>query len=1023
MSSMKGYTCWHPETARAVINPMAEHIPPGLFRAVHSDWPLRVDMPRGRSASDLDRDAMPINAPEAFLEGFLTRPEGSFAVILGETGSGKSHLVHWIGASISQRDNRHVIIVKKSRTNLRSILAQLIEALPEGPEREEFEDRLRRAASAHTTRDAQRRQLLFDLAEVIREQELPDDIHPAERKLRETLPDLFGDPEIRGKHYGEKSIIAILADHVFGASGLGTEQDVRQEFTAKDFPEMGRILNDASAQGRAAIAAIEELQDHDLPVDLHVKIVNKALEQAIPRSLNFSGDQVEELMVALREYLHREGKELVLLIEEFVKMQGIDRALLNVLTTQGGAGQGGQPQCVLRSAIAVTTGFLSNMPETAYARASHIVDMDHTSGQGGENRVTPETVAAFAAPYLNAVRMGGDEVEAWGVGAEIGERAPSHCDACPHREPCHSGFGAQEGYGLYPFTPQALYTMAARVMSEMPDVFVPRELLGKVLKIILGDHHDDIAGGTYPGRQILRDIPGRNQLDPAEQGTLRSADRESSPRWISAIELYGDGRTIRNLPETVHEAFALPAMPGGQTAPAPEQSEKKPVEKDTPTPPSEPAQSREDQRLTRWVNDNADLDKETVKRLRDQLHSVIVNRVDWNGLGLLQSSFTDTFKQHHIKFEGHSEGRAGQFSLVIGRDADTAQALQGLLKAEKGNWNFPGGTQALGKLLDCLERWQADLVAQFRIWARPSAEWCQATAAVELLTLDAALSGALVSQPTVVQTVKGAFSGKRSESEAFTDEVRDLRRLLATGTTKTTGRLDMRADLTKTAQALLGATKGNSAAKILDGGRLRRIVRALRDRGWTLNQTPPENNKTHIARVYSTAAPLLAPALETEAKARRTWLDAFETRFGTDTEPKQIIEEAKVLAEEVGADGLLVGQTRSKLVAAGEAVRPQPQKALLEAMRAARAIDVPAQDPPCLGRSDAAHARAMDALSEAISACLDAVDDALEQAKRRDSTEMQKIRDSRQKIDAALATLDDDLAALSHVPEAANDAA
>ena len=44
---MRNHLCWDPGSVRRVINPFAEHITDGQFRAVHSDWDLKVCPPVG----------------------------------------------------------------------------------------------------------------------------------------------------------------------------------------------------------------------------------------------------------------------------------------------------------------------------------------------------------------------------------------------------------------------------------------------------------------------------------------------------------------------------------------------------------------------------------------------------------------------------------------------------------------------------------------------------------------------------------------------------------------------------------------------------------------------------------------------------------------------------------------------------------------------------------------------------------------------------------------------------------------
>ena len=72
-------------------------------------------------------------------------------------------------------------------------------------------------------------------------------------------------------------------------------------------------------------------------------------------------------MARLRMHLKTQNRELVLLVEEFARLQGIDRALLQAITAHGD-----DRQCKMRSAVAVSTGFFESVAETAYIAARPI---------------------------------------------------------------------------------------------------------------------------------------------------------------------------------------------------------------------------------------------------------------------------------------------------------------------------------------------------------------------------------------------------------------------------------------------------------------------------------------------------------------------------------------------------------------------------------------------------------------------------------------------------------------------------
>src|SRR5690606_24645956 len=202
----------------------------------------------------------------------------------------------------------------------------------------------------------------------------------------------------------------------------------------------------ATELAKGAIQLIELDQAANLPIA--IGIINRNLDKAVARTLSFSGDRVEELMAQLRMYLKDQGRELVLLVEEFARLQGIDRALLQAITSHGD-----ERQCRMRTAIAVTTGFFASVAETAYMRTTHIVDMNRSAGRAGGQNVTTASLSQFASRYLNAVRLGLSGIDRWNETARPGEEPPSHCSTCPYQGECHATFGAVDGYGLYPFTP------------------------------------------------------------------------------------------------------------------------------------------------------------------------------------------------------------------------------------------------------------------------------------------------------------------------------------------------------------------------------------------------------------------------------------------------------------------------------------------------------------------------------------------------------------------------------------------
>ena len=156
---MRNYMCWDPGTVRQVINPFAEHIPDSLFRAIHSDWDLAVSPPVGKSFQEITETAWSQLTPSEFLADFLREErQHALAAILGETGSGKSHLVHWMRLNIKPDEKRIVLVVPKSGTSLRAIVKMIIDELPKNKQ-QSFLDTLQSAGDGSQSRNDQKQQL------------------------------------------------------------------------------------------------------------------------------------------------------------------------------------------------------------------------------------------------------------------------------------------------------------------------------------------------------------------------------------------------------------------------------------------------------------------------------------------------------------------------------------------------------------------------------------------------------------------------------------------------------------------------------------------------------------------------------------------------------------------------------------------------------------------------------------------------------------------------------------------------
>ena len=985
---MRNYVCWAPDRVREVINPFAEHIPDSLFQAVHSDWDLEITPPVGTSFQQIGEAAWTRFTPADFLQDFFRQDrQHSLAVILGNTGSGKSHLVHWMRLHIREDASRMVLVVRKSGTSLRAIVREIIERLP-AEEQRSFLEIFESAGDGTITPDGRKHELLNHLAQAIRDDALGRKAGEVEEALLDSLPHLLQDPYMRKEHFlRDGGVVGEIVNHIFAESNAKDRPDRRRMFTTDDLSFGGMDFVNAAKLARDAIQILELAPAENFPAA--VAIINRNLDRAVARTLSFSSDKVEELMTRLRTYLKATGRELVLLVEEFARLQGIDRALLNAITSQGD-----ERMCRMRTALAVTTGFFASVAETAYMRTTHIVDMDRSAGRVQGDLVSRRSLAEFVARYLNAVRLGRDRIQSWSGSAEPSDAAPSRCGDCVHVKTCHATFGQSDGYGLYPFTEQALWNAASRMDPALPKALNPRILQNDVLAEVLDNCAPAISTGQYPPGRLLQKLDGVRGLSLADQTTLMRRDPQEAERWMALLEIYDGSGRIMNLPAELREAFSVPAIP--------EAAEGRPTSNEDRQPgPATPTRNADDIAIEAWIRGEF-LDQRVASKLREPIYSAVVDAIDWDMLGVASSSVAGkgrAFQQRNIGFVRQSTGAGGYVQIALEVDADprTGLALQGLLAAGRNQfrWDFEGGDRALAAFLDCVERWSEDVAARIRVLGTGEGGWDRASAALQLLCVGAAVGGRVKADATAADLIDAAFGNWPEEAAASSPGLRAVYARIRR----------RREDLTTAARARMSSMKGGRAGSMLDARKVVAVVRALRSAKWRLPLLAPESESHEITELYRVVARELPGTAEEERTLRATWLRNVEEAFGAGSSRATIVAALASARDAIVEAGFPAQSTLRPFADALERFQAvQFDDTVLAARAATQAEDAMAMLPH-FGRGRANAVAAASDLRVAAMRFLDSVEQSLRAYGEDQAAGTRDVEASVAAIDSALASI------------------
>ena len=886
--SFKNYVCWDINRVRGVMNTNAELASRDIFLAVHSEYPLAVANPReGYSQASPDRTL----DPHSFLQAFLSEDNPHMQVaVLGDSGSGKSHLIRWMELSMPARRDRYVISIPRSGISLRGVIERILTALPEG-DAQPYRDRLDQAGDVRSTPQQLEERLLSEIGLAIAAEDPSADGDPdIKAALIEELPNIFHDPYLRTHFRETGEVIGQLATQVLSASNEYLPVGQRREFSVEDLPLTGIQLSNMSS---AARDVCDFLRSDPASQLVAVELINRNLNRAIGQVLNFTGDRLIMLLGDVRRHLRAQGQELVLLVEDLARLQGLDLSLLEALIEEGNEANG---LCTLRWAAAVTTGYYSRIPDTVKTRMAFVLNMGLPIG-GGHSTIDEESIIAFSVKYLNAARLHPEALFSWArLPDDQREAPPVACVSCPHRASCHSIFGSVDGVGLYPFNRDALLNMLRRLDSRIDERFSPRILVKEVLAEVLGTYGRDLTNDRFPSRQLLGQMEG-TRLPPVVADGLRRQDSEQAERQLTVLELWGsEGSTVTDLPEDLYASFGL-TKPTIQGARLPE------VAKEQQAKPRETTESDSRIRAIRDWGNGAPMQDGLMNYVRPLLFTAITSHIDWDNEAFVQNQFSSTssgsFRQDSISFLAQlTQPALRPVNLKIPMKeghqelAEAAIAIEGLYRfRQHGNWDFPYGPRLLESLANCLDEWSNHVVQQMRCLQEFDGNWDTTAAAVEMLAVGAALAGRPPRRSaTLIDWLNALFEEWPHEIPAQSPEWLSLYRSVRSEQTR----------LKNLALARASGTKGGQRGAFIDPTKLLPPLRRVRRR-WELIQRPPDGTTNRrddygaLARLHTKISSELTVAAKSEWSQRTDWVTEWRNSVPEGPQRKEVVDTVREL--------------------------------------------------------------------------------------------------------------------------------
>jgi len=868
------YTCWEPSEFKKVVHTEAEAIPDDVFLAVHTDNKINLSI-YGNKQKDVTYNK--------FLSEFLEGDYGNNVqtVIEGESGSGKSHLVQWIRQHIPKTEKRYVLNIPKTETNLHSVLKNLIELLPD-EKRIEYNTKLQKK-DVGLNNDLERKHIfLSSLANSILMDKANDE---NEEYLKDQLPNIFNDPYFRDNYFNDHPIINNIISLIFDNSGINRNSDKRQEFLLKQLPLNAANAVKAAEPTREILAVMNEESD-DLS-NIALNIINRNLDKAISRTLNFTPDDLIELMSEIRRYLYKNDAELILLIEDFAQLQGVDTALLQVLTVDG-TGE----LCKIKWAMAVTTGYFEKLEDTVRTRMTFKINMDSLWDKNDKGKQN-EYILNLASKYLNAIRLGSKNIDDWYKNYNNGENSiPNKCDDCQHKSICIESFEEVNGVALYPFNKTALLSMARTADKEKTESFRPREFLNKVLHRNLNQlAKESINDGSYPDISLYNDF-SIQRLSKEKLALLKSKDSVNYERILTLIELWSTSNQVVNFNKNIHTAFSLPIIEDIEEVVFDNTIEETTELEETFSNIKTVEINPVIEAIEKWSKGKELRDNEK-QQLAKIVFSAIEANIKWDMLPVSKSLAMTLMSPRHISFQNQQtqKHRTG-ILLDIEASPENGIILEILYKINKQK-SLPSNLNNVATFQNKIESWSNYFINELQKYFEEKDNWNPVNATIELLLIN-----------TVMNEKKLDVSGLFSEYIEVPMASNEFNSLLRNTFSNNT----INAVLLETLQKTYTGRKGGDKTKsFIDAKKVLEVIASFKKNKYRLIQDPTKEDRKEfkeIANLYKNWKDEFNNVLDFELEERFNWLDSLSDRINIEDIGQSFRNKIKKLQEKLQGSGL-----------------------------------------------------------------------------------------------------------------------
>ena len=486
-----------------------------------------------------------------------------FNLVLGSSGSGKSHLIRWLKAMFETRrpDNEAILFVRRNDNTLKGTIKQLLE-IPEIQNLPNKETYKKLASASVSVPEEELKTIIYSnyITKIKNDNEtITDDNHKINNMYRKCLVALLNNAIFERRMMSEDGPIERIYSRF--AESNTVQEDDPIGFVSSDFELDYNFKNELVISGadKDAQKMVDKiLKDEEWPEKI-ANYLNSFSEKVIQMCSGFEPGDFRQVFVEIRQELRKQGKNLTLFIEDITAFTGVNEALLEALMTPHTGDYEKDHMCRINSIIGSTKGYYKDSFRDNYKqRVSKFIlipnDIFKNNSAG---------LLDFFAKYLNTISLESEAVNAWvKSGAEIKSYPVHQVTLGKYWDSYEISSGIS--INLFPFTKNAIKTLYSKLNDDQR---TPRLLIKNILEPYILEALDNLE--KFPSRYVETNSDSfglRNIINSHSE-----IAEETRIRLFRFMNVWGDGtnnvqgdesKTVGGINVNVYKELGLPIVEG-----------------------------------------------------------------------------------------------------------------------------------------------------------------------------------------------------------------------------------------------------------------------------------------------------------------------------------------------------------------------------------------------------------------------------------------------------------------------------